>query len=237
MVRLYLSWFSRSPALGWSPVLMRLAAGAFPLLLVGLGLVITALALGPYTIPLLHTVDILLDQIGIGEASAPQTEQAIVASVRMPRVALTLVVGSALGVAGAVMQGLFRNPMADPGIIGVSAGGALGAIIAISTGAQVAFALALPAMSFAGAGGTLALVYGVASVGGRFSMSALLLSGVAIGAPLFLPSSCLPRTWKRSGTCCSGSPAAWTPRDGARCAWRSHLLCSAWQLRCSCPGT
>ena len=182
MVRLYLSWFSRSPALGWSPVLMRLAAGAFPLLLVGLGLVITALALGPYTIPLLHTVDILLDQIGIGEASAPQTEQAIVATVRMPRVALTLVVGSALGVAGAVMQGLFRNPMADPGIIGVSAGGALGAIIAISTGAQVAFALALPAMSFAGAGGTLALVYGVASVGGRFSMSALLLSGVAIGA-------------------------------------------------------
>ena len=180
--RLYLSWFSRSSVLGWSPVLMRLAAGALPLFLLGLALVITALALGPYTIPLSHTVDILLSQVGIGEASAPQTEQAIVASVRMPRIALTLVVGSALGVAGAVMQGLFRNPMADPGIIGVSAGGALGAIIAISTGAQAAFVLALPAMSFAGAGGTLALVYAVASVGGRFSMSALLLSGVAIGA-------------------------------------------------------
>ena len=182
MARLYMSWFSRTPALGWSPVLMRLAAGALPIFLVGLALVITAVALGPYTIPLSHTVDILLSQVGIGEASAPQTEQAIVASVRMPRIALTLVVGSALGVAGAVMQGLFRNPMADPGIIGVSAGGALGAIIAISTGAQAAFVLALPAMSFAGAGGTLALVYAVASVGGRFSMSALLLSGVAIGA-------------------------------------------------------
>ena len=149
---------------------------------VALVLVIAAVALGPYTIPLAHTLDILLAQVGIGETTAPQAEQAIVSSIRLPRTALALLVGSALGVSGAVMQGLFRNPMADPGIIGVSAGGALGAIVAISTGAQAAFALALPAMSFAGAGGTMALVYAVASVGGRFSMSALLLSGVAVGA-------------------------------------------------------
>ena len=182
IARLYLSWVKRSPALGWSPVLVRLTAGAIPLLLAGLALVVIAVALGPYTIPLPHTVDILLARIGVGETTAPQTEQAIVASVRLPRIVLTLIVGSALGVSGAVMQGLFRNPMADPGIIGVSAGGALGAIIAISSGAQAAFALALPGMSFLGAGGTLALVYAVASVGGRFSMSALLLSGIAVGA-------------------------------------------------------
>ena len=182
IARLYLRWVKRSPALGWSPVLVRLAAGAIPLVLVGLALVVIAVALGPYTIPLPHTVDILLARVGVGETTAPQTEQAIVASVRLPRIVLTLIVGSALGVSGAVMQGLFRNPMADPGIIGVSAGGALGAIIAISTGAQAAFALALPGMSFLGAGGTLALVYAVASVGGRFSMSALLLSGIAVGA-------------------------------------------------------
>ena len=182
IARLYLSWVKRSPALGWSPVLVRLAAGAIPLVLVGLALVVIAVALGPYTIPLPHTVDILLARVGVGETTAPQTEQAIVGSVRLPRIVLTLIVGSALGVSGAVMQGLFRNPMADPGIIGVSAGGALGAIIAISSGAQAAFALALPGMSFLGAGGTLALVYAVASVGGRFSMSALLLSGIAVGA-------------------------------------------------------
>ena len=152
------------------------------MVLVGVALVVTAVALGPYNIPLANTVDILLAQFGIGDTAAPQAEQAIVASIRLPRVALALIVGAALGVAGAVMQGLFRNPMADPGIVGVSAGGALGAIIAISTGAQAAFVLALPAMSFAGAAGTLALVYAVASVGGRFSMSALLLSGVAVGA-------------------------------------------------------
>ena len=182
IARIYLNWVRRSPSLGWSPVLVRLVGGAIPLLAVGLALMVTAVALGPYNIPLPHTVDILLDQVGVGESTAPQTEQAIVASVRLPRIALSLIVGAALGVAGAVMQGLFRNPMADPGIIGVSAGGALGAIIAISTGAQAAFALALPGMSFVGAAGTLALVYAVASVGGRFSMSALLLSGIAVGA-------------------------------------------------------
>ena len=180
--RLYLGWLRRSPALNRSPVLLRLVGGAIPLAIVGLALVVTAVALGPYTIPLANTIDILLAQVGIGETTTPQAEQAIVASIRLPRTALALIVGAALGVSGAVMQGLFRNPMADPGIIGVSAGGALGAIIAISTGLQAAFVLALPAMSFAGAGGTMALVYSVASVGGRFSMSALLLSGVAVGA-------------------------------------------------------
>ena len=182
LVRLYLGWLRRSPALSNSPVLLRLAGGAVPLLAVGIILVIVAAALGPYTIPLAHTFDILLQQVGLGQAAAPDTEQAIVASIRLPRIALALTVGAALGVAGAVMQGLFRNPMADPGIIGVSTGGALGAVIAIATGAQAAFVLALPAMSFAGATGALVLVFAVASVGGRFSMSALLLSGVAVSA-------------------------------------------------------
>ena len=182
IVRLYLGWLRRYPTLSGSPVLLKLAAGAVPLLVIGIALVIAAVALGPYTIPVSHTFDILMDQIGLGQSTAPQTEQAIVASIRLPRIALALLVGSALGVAGAVMQGLFRNPMADPGIIGVSTGGALGAVVAIATGAQAAFALALPAMSFAGAAGAMTLVFMVASVGGRFSMSALLLSGVAIGA-------------------------------------------------------
>ena len=165
-----------------SPVLPKLALGSLPLIAVGIVLVITAAAVGPYTIPPSHTIDILLAQIGAAQSTAPETEQAIIASIRLPRIILALVVGSALGVSGAVMQGLFRNPMADPGIIGVSTGGALGAVIAIAIGAHALFPLALPAMSFAGAAGALALVYIVASVGGRFSMAALLLAGVAISA-------------------------------------------------------
>ena len=155
-------------------------------LLLGAGvvLVVAAAALGSYAIPLADTVAILLRPIGIGAAPATGTEFAIVTTIRLPRIVLALLVGAALGTAGAVMQGLFRNPMADPGIIGVSTGGALGAVIAIAVGAQAAFPLALPAMAFAGSAGALALVFAVASVGGRFSMAALLLAGVAVS--LFL---------------------------------------------------
>ena len=171
-----------SPGLVNSPVLVRLGIGLAFLLVITLALAMVAAAVGPYTIPPSHIMDILAEWLGAGESSASDTERAIVGTIRLPRIVLALTVGAALGVAGAVMQGLFRNPMADPGIIGVSTGGALGAVIAIATGAQAVVALALPAMSFAGATATLVLVYFVASIGGRFSMAALLLAGVAISA-------------------------------------------------------
>ena len=165
-------------------MVVRLARGTALLLGVGALLVVTSAALGSYPIALSDTAAILLDQVGIGTAAAGATERAIVETIRLPRIALALLVGAALGTAGAVMQGLFRNPMADPGIIGVSTGGALGAVIAIAVGAHAVFPLALPAMAFAGSAGALALVFAVASVGGRFSMAALLLAGVAVS--LFL---------------------------------------------------
>lgn len=80
------------------------------------------------------------------------------------------------------MQGLFRNPMADPGIIGVSAGGAAGAVLSIALGVNAAFFLALPLFAFVGAMGAAFLVYGIALAGGRFSMAALLLAGVAVSS-------------------------------------------------------
>ena len=165
-------------------MVVRLARGTALLLGVGALLVVTSAATGSYPIALSDTAAILLDQVGIGTAAAGATERAIVETIRLPRIVLALLVGAALGTAGAVMQGLFRNPMADPGIIGVSTGGALGAVIAIAIGAHAAFPLALPAMAFAGSAGALALVFAVASVGGRFSMAALLLAGVAVS--LFL---------------------------------------------------
>ena len=165
-----------------SPVLLKLAVGSTLLITMALALAMVAAAVGPYAIAPQQVAAVLLEWLGAGQSTASDTEKAIVSTIRLPRVILSLTVGAALGVAGAVMQGLFRNPMADPGIIGVSAGGALGAVAAIALGAQVAFPLALPAMSFAGATITLALVYFVASIGGRFSMAALLLTGVAISA-------------------------------------------------------
>ena len=169
-------------ALARSPVVARLAGGGALLAACAAVLIVTAAAVGPYAIPLSHTIAILLEQFGVRVLEPADAERAIVETIRLSRITLALIVGAALGVAGAVMQGLFRNPMADPGIIGVSTGGALGAVAAIALGAQAAAPLALPAMAFAGAGGALALVFAVASVGGRFSMAALLLAGVAVSA-------------------------------------------------------
>ena len=164
-----------------APVAARLAGGGALLAASAAALVVTAAAVGPYSIPLSHTAAILLEPTGLRLLpTIGDTERAIVESIRLARIALALTVGAALGVAGAVMQGLFRNPMADPGIIGVSAGGALGAVVAIAAGVATASPLALPAMAFAGAAGALALVFAVAAAGGRFSMAALLLAGVAV---------------------------------------------------------
>ena len=168
---------------GWrqAPVAARLAGGGALLAAGAAALVVTAAAVGPYAIPLSHTAAILLEPVGLRLLpTIGDTERVIVESIRLARIALALTVGAALGVAGAVMQGLFRNPMADPGIIGVSAGGALGAVVAIAIGAAAASPLALPAMAFAGAATALALVFLVAAAGGRFSMAALLLAGVAV---------------------------------------------------------
>jgi iron complex transport system permease protein len=108
----------------------------------------------------------------------PETVRVIVVAVRLPRIALAAVVGFGLAAAGTVMQGFFRNPMADPSIVGVSSGAAVGAVGAI------ALPLSLPygvqGAAFAGALLTAFLVYAIATEGGRTPVATLLLAGVAI---------------------------------------------------------
>lgn len=165
-----------------SGVSARLAVGGVVL---G-GLVVLAslisLSLGPVDIPVEHVAAIVLSFVGLDVAEVGRTEQLVIEQIRLPRILVGAFVGMALAVAGATMQGLFRNPMADPGIIGVSAGGALGAVIAIATGLTGLFFLALPSFAFVGAVAATFLVYGIAAVGGHFSMATLLLAGVAVNA-------------------------------------------------------
>jgi len=104
----------------------------------------------------------------------------IVLSVRLPRIALGATVGFALGAAGVVMQGFFRNPMADPSIIGVSSGAAVGAVLFIVAPFAVPFGLGLRGAAFLGALATAAVVYLIATEGGRTPVATLLLAGVAI---------------------------------------------------------
>ena len=145
-------------------------------------MVIVASAVGPFNIPISHTVSTLLDLIGIGDSTAKPTEQAIIQSIRLPRIFLAFLVGSALGISGGIMQGLFRNSMAAPGIIGESSGGATGAVAAIASGASTVSTLFLPLFAFIGSGVAMAAVFLIASIGGRFSMMTLLLGGIAVGS-------------------------------------------------------
>jgi iron complex transport system permease protein len=107
----------------------------------------------------------------------------ILFQLRLPRVLLAALVGAALAAAGTVFQALFRNPMADPAIIGVSSGAALGAITVILAGGGAALGgLGVPAAAFVGALGTGFLVYRLARLGPAVQVATLLLAGIAVAA-------------------------------------------------------
>lgn len=102
--------------------------------------------------------------------------------LRFPRVAMSLLVGAALAVAGVVMQAIFGNPLAEPGVVGVSAGAALGAAIAIATGVSLAGGWTIAAMAFLGGLMATLFVYGMARSAGRTEVVTLLLTGIAVNA-------------------------------------------------------
>jgi iron complex transport system permease protein len=120
---------------------------------------------------------------GIG-APAPlgETGEVILWSVRLPRVLIAALVGGGLAVVGAALQSLFRNPLADAGLLGVGPGAALGAVLAVNLGWAHQRFLALPLAACAGALAALLLVYALAHAGGRPSLSGLLLTGFAVSA-------------------------------------------------------
>lgn len=134
--------------------------------------------------------------LNLDDLSAGQ--QAIIWQLRAPRVMTAALVGAALAVAGAQMQGFFRNPLASPDIIGTSAGGALGAVVAMVSGLAMRQILALPLLSFAGSLLALFTVYAIATRRGRTPVMTLLLVGVALSALLSAASSFLiSMTWVR----------------------------------------
>ena len=104
----------------------------------------------------------------------------VMREIRLPRALLGLMIGASLGLAGAAMQGYLRNPLAEPGLIGVSGSAALGAVLAIHTGMAAAFTLALPLAALAGAGTGVLLVLLLA--GPRGASITLILAGIAISS-------------------------------------------------------
>lgn len=114
-------------------------------------------------------------------------DAAILFDIRLPRTLVGFAIGAMLGMAGAVLQGLFRNPLADPGLVGVSAGASLAAAFVIvlghrfATAGPVPFEL-LPPASFAGALGATLILYALATRQGRTSVATMLLAGIALAA-------------------------------------------------------
>src|SRR5690606_2284780 len=104
----------------------------------------------------------------------------VMREIRLPRALLGLLVGAALGVTGAAMQGFLRNPLAEPGLIGTSSSAALGAVLALQTGLAAAWPLGLPALALAGAAVSVVLVLALA--GPQGGTLALILAGIALSA-------------------------------------------------------
>ena len=132
---------------------------------------------------LLALIQSVLSAVGIewgAQFSAQQS--AVLWGIRLPRVLLAGLVGGGLSIAGASLQGVFRNPLADPGIIGVSGGAAFGAVIAIVLGIEWFGLLTTPIFAFAAGMLTALLVYRMARFQGRTEIVTLILTGVALNA-------------------------------------------------------
>lgn len=148
-----------------------------------LGIIIIALHLGTIKVPVLGGLQSIWQGLGIPVTVTNQLEpeqEAVLWYIRMPRILIGLMVGASLALAGAVMQGIFSNPLADPGIMGVSAGASLGAVIAISLGLTSMGMFYMPMFAFVGAFMAVSITILLTMRGGRVETATLLLAGVAI---------------------------------------------------------
>ncbi|MFT4192345.1 MAG: iron ABC transporter permease [Comamonas sp.] len=144
---------------------------------------------GAYRLPASRVIDVLLQQAGWPRDGVEPAMVGVLWSLRLPRVLLAALVGALLAMAGAALQGLFRNPLADPGLIGVSSGAALSVALVVVFGPLLwpaltaAQALALqPVAAFAGGVLATALVYRLGRTQGGASVAAMLLAGIALNA-------------------------------------------------------
>lgn len=170
---------TRRRVAGWSLLVLLSAA-----LLV---MVVLAAGSGQVAIPPLEVLGSFLHGIGVDLGpmpTHPQGDNALWA-VRFPRVALAVLVGACLAVAGALLQGVFGNPLAEPAVVGVSSGAAVGACTVIVLGVSVFGNLTVAVAAFAGGLVTTLLVYALARSGGRTEVVTLVLTGIAVNAFAF----------------------------------------------------
>ncbi len=161
---------------------------AFTILVLSLLLVaalVVAVGIGAVRVAPLSFTRYLLHQLGFRSVALPdQQDITIIVFLRLPRVLAAMLVGASLAVCGVVMQGLFRNPMASPEILGISAGGSLGAVTAITSGFASVSLFGLPLLTVVGALLSSTLVYFLSTSRGTTSLLFIIIAGMAISSLL-----------------------------------------------------
>ncbi|MCB1270682.1 MAG: iron ABC transporter permease [Microthrixaceae bacterium] len=154
------------------------------LLVAGLALAcVAAASMGAYSVAPGEVLSAIGRRVGILAGAAPDTmADRVLWEIRFPRVALAVVVGAALACAGAVMQGTFANPLAEPGVVGVSSGAVLGAVAQIVIGFTLFGSWSVTVAAFAGGLATLVVVYMASRSDGRTEVVTLVLTGIAVNA-------------------------------------------------------
>jgi iron complex transport system permease protein len=146
-----------------------------------ISIILLSVTMGSVKVPALRSIRILFQSILGLKATGNETERVIILSLRFPRAILAGLVGAGLSVSGATLQALLRNPLADPYILGVSSGAAVGAIVAILMGLST-HSFGLPLASFVGAILTVIVVFYFGRQDGKIHPNTLLLAGVIIGS-------------------------------------------------------
>ena len=145
---------------------------------------ILSLSWGQIDIPFRNVLAALSQAVGLPflrDITVTPEQQAVLWHIRMPRTLVGFLVGAGLGASGTVMQGIFSNPLADPGIIGVSSGAAVGAVLAIALGFSETSMFAMPAFAFVGSLAAVTLTVCLAMRHGKVPVMTLLLAGVVVG--------------------------------------------------------
>ena len=156
----------------------------FAVLVVGLiAAVVAAMGAGAVRVAPDSLLRLLLRSLGIHAVAAPpEQDVTILLFLRLPRILVALLAGSSLAVCGVVMQGLFRNPMASPEILGISSGSSLGAVVAITTGLSSVSLLVLPGFTMIGALMAAAVIYLLSTSRGTTSLLFIVIAGMAISS-------------------------------------------------------
>lgn len=184
---------------------------------------ITGLVIGPAGLGFRDLGEVLL---GAGD---PQT-RLILLDIRAPRVVAALLIGAALGVSGGLFQALLRNPLAEPYLLGVSSGAALGAVLALVTGIAATGGLVLPLAALAGSLAAIGVVFRVARVAGAMDTRILILAGVVTSAFL---GACITLLLVLGPAEALRSAYFWTLGSLSGVSWRMNMVLAIYILPAS----